>query len=273
MLYPAEGDAQAMVDAMTALGDAVVAFAAEQGGIAVLTDRHVSHERATLPAIMVVGALNQRLIDAGLRLRVSLIVESGQIESSHHVAAALGFGASAVYPLSVQLRAEEKFAADPDAAFRRFAKAAEKSLMKTMGRVGLCTVESYIGGEFFEPNFLDTSDPVLRQWFPNMKSPVGGVGFDTVAVTSKQWHERASEVGGEKDLPLLGLFKERADGAGHSFGTTAVRKYVELTEEKIAFDSPSGTEQFEALRLLPLGRLDDASASMRGPTGRRASTG
>ncbi|MDJ0113680.1 glutamate synthase central domain-containing protein, partial [Rhodococcus erythropolis] len=120
------------------------AFAAEQGGIAVLTDRHVSHERATLPAIMVVGALNQRLIDAGLRLRVSLIVESGQIESSHHVAAALGFGASAVYPLSVQLRAEEKFAADPDAAFRRFAKAAEKSLMKTMGRVGLCTVESYI---------------------------------------------------------------------------------------------------------------------------------
>ena len=86
MLYPAEGDAQAMVDAMTALGDAVVAFAAEQGGIAVLTDRHVSHERATLPAIMVVGALNQRLIDAGLRLRVSLIVESGQIESSHHVA-------------------------------------------------------------------------------------------------------------------------------------------------------------------------------------------
>ena len=130
--------------------------------------------------------------------------------------------------------------------------------MKTMGRVGLCTVESYIGGEFFEPNFLDTSDPVLRQWFPNMKSPVGGVGFETVAVTSKQWHERASAVGGEKDLPLLGLFKERADGAGHSFGTTAVRKYVELTEEKIAFDSPSGTEQFEALRLLPLGRLDDA---------------
>ncbi len=106
-----------------------------------------------------------------------------------------------------------------------------------------------------------------------MKSPVGGIGFDTVAVTSKQWHERASAVGGEKDLPLLGLFKERADGAGHSFGTTAVRKYVELTEEKIAFDSPSGTEQFEALRLLPLGRLDDASASTPGHTGRRASTG
>ena len=52
---------------------------------------------------------------------------------------------------------------DPDKAFANWAKAAEKSLMKTMGRVGLCTVESYIGGEFFEPNYLDTNDPVLAR--------------------------------------------------------------------------------------------------------------
>ncbi len=106
-----------------------------------------------------------------------------------------------------------------------------------------------------------------------MKSPVGGVGFDTVAVTSKQWHERASAVGGEKDLPLLGLFKERADGAGHSFGTTAVRKYVELTEEKIAFDSPSGTEQFELYVYCRSDGSTTPSASTPGHTGRRASTG
>src|SRR3546814_8258751 len=55
------------------------------------------------------------------------------------------------------------------AAYQRFAKAAEKSLMKTMGRVGLCTVESYIGGEFFEPSYLDTGDPVLHRYFPNVK--------------------------------------------------------------------------------------------------------
>ena len=49
--------------------------------------------------------------------------------------------------------------------------------MKTMGKVGFCTVESYSGGEFFEPNFLDTSDPILNKYFPNMDSPVGGVDF------------------------------------------------------------------------------------------------
>lgn len=196
-----------------------------------LTDRHVSTDRAGLPMVLTVAAVNQRLIDEGLRLRVSVIVESGQLFSSHHIAATLGFGAAAVYPLTVQMRAEEKFGDDADAAFLKFRKAAEKSLMKTMGRVGLCTVESYIGGEFFEPSYLDTSDEVLARWFPNVKSPVGGVGFTTLAQAVADWHRRALTVETEKDVPLLGLFKERAEGAGHSFGTTAVRGFVDMTEE------------------------------------------
>ncbi|HAU77041.1 MAG TPA: glutamate synthase large subunit, partial [Agrobacterium sp.] len=234
----------------------VAAFAAGEGGIAVITDRHVSARRAALPMIMVVSAINQRLIEEGLRLRVSLIVESGQFSSSHHIAAGLGFGASAVYPLAVQFRAEEKFGSEADKAFKRFAKAAEKSLMKTMGKVGLCTAESYIGGEFFEPNFLDTEDDVLKRYFPNVKTPVGGVSFAVIAQAVADWHRKALSVKGESDIPLLGLFKERAEGAGHSYGTTAVRGFVDMTEEKIGFDK--GTENEEALRLLPLNRLEDA---------------
>lgn len=58
-----------------------------------------------------------------------------------------------------------------------------------MGRVGLCTVESYIGGEFFEPNYLDTRDPVLARCFPHMAAPVGGVGFLRIAtVAATEWH-------------------------------------------------------------------------------------
>ncbi|MEO1318912.1 MAG: glutamate synthase central domain-containing protein, partial [Pseudomonadota bacterium] len=60
-----------------------------------------------MPMTLAVSAINQRLIEEGLRLKVSLIVESGQICSSHHIACALGFGGSAVYPLAVRLRAEE----------------------------------------------------------------------------------------------------------------------------------------------------------------------
>ncbi|WP_330848958.1 glutamate synthase central domain-containing protein, partial [Mycobacteroides abscessus] len=153
-LTDAVSNAERIVRAIDDLCDAVEEFARETGGIAVISDRHVSSERAAMPLIIVISAINQRLIEEGLRLRVSLIAESGQLCSSHHVAAVLGFGASAVYPLAVQMRAEEKYGPDVDDAvnaFKHFAKAAEKSLMKTMGRVGLCTVESYIGGGVFEP--------------------------------------------------------------------------------------------------------------------------
>ena len=263
MLYtPDHGDSAANAAALEAavdgLCDEVEAFAREQGGIAIVTDRHVATDSAALPMIVAISAVNQRLIEEGLRLRVSVVAESGQISSSHHVAAALGFGAAAIYPLAVRLRAEEKFADEADVAFKRFAKAAEKSLMKTMGRVGLCTAESYIGGEFFEPNYLDTDDRVLRRYFANVKTPVGGVGFAVIAQAVADWHQRALTVTGEKDVPLLGLFKERAEGAGHSYGTAAVRGFVDLTEEPISFDTAGTQDHTESLRLLPLNRLEDA---------------
>ncbi len=252
-----EGQRASMVGAIDALAEAVTNFATrEGGGIAVITDRHVSRARAAMPATLVVSAINQRLIAAGMRLRVSIIVESGQISSSHHVACALGFGASAVYPLGVQFRAEEKFGAEADKAFKRFAKAAEKALMKTMGKVGLCTVESYSGGEFFEPNFLDTNDPVLRRYFPDVKSAVGGANFAVIAQAAADWHRRALSVTREEEVPMLGLFKERAEGAGHSYGTTAVRGFVEMTEEEVVF--PTAGEEADPLRLLTLNRLEDA---------------
>ncbi|SDO05407.1 glutamate synthase (NADPH/NADH) large chain [Streptomyces sp. cf386] len=269
MLYdPVTGDETANADALRAalqrLCDDVERFAGEQGGIAVLTDRAVSSTRAPLPVILAVAAVNQRLIETGLRLRVSLVVESGQLASSHHVATALGFGASAVYSLSARLRAEERYpsAAAPageitetDRALAKFRKAAEKSLAKTMGRVGLCTAESYIGGEFFEPNYLDTRDDVFARAFPHMEAPVGGVGFARIAQAATEWHERARTVESEQQIPLLGLFKERSDGAGHSFGVTAVRGFGDMVEERPEFGKP---EDSDALRLLTLGQLDDA---------------
>ncbi|MER5769146.1 glutamate synthase-related protein [Streptomyces sp. NPDC001985] len=269
MLYvPVPGDETANADALRSaldrLCDDVQRFAARGGGIALLTDRDISSARAPIPVIHAVAAVNQRLIGTGLRLRVSMVAESGQLASSHHVATALGFGASAVHSLSARLRAEEKHPSAPapagevtatDRALARFRAAVEKSLAKTMGRVGLCTVESYIGGEFFEPNYLDTRDDVFARIFPHMDAPVGGVGFARVARAATEWHERARTVQTEQQIPLLGLFKERSDGAGHSFGVTAVRGFGGMTGERPEFGRPGDSD---ALRLLTLGRLGDA---------------
>ncbi|MEM1063234.1 MAG: glutamate synthase central domain-containing protein, partial [Planctomycetota bacterium] len=254
---PAANEA-ALVGAIDALANRVVEFARERGGIAILTDRHIARDHAAIPMTLAVSAVNQRLIEEGLRLKVSLIAESGQISSSHHIACALGFGASAVYPLAVRLRAEQLFGDQAPQAYGRFQKAAEKALMKTMGKVGLCTVESYSGGEFFEPNFLDTNDPVFRKYLPNMHTPVGGVRFKTIAQSVADWHERALTVEKDDDVPILGLFKERSEGAGHSYGAIAVRGFVDLTEEAIAFAEPESPDETDPFRLLTLRQMDDA---------------
>ncbi|MDJ0022623.1 glutamate synthase-related protein [Pantoea eucrina] len=252
-------NASALEKAIDNLAQQVVDFARTQGGIAVITDRHVSTTHAAMPMLLVISAINQRLVQEGLRLDVSLVVESGQSISSHHIAATLGFGASAVYPLGVQMRAEEKFGEGEEGnkAFRRYAKAAEKALMKTMGKVGLCTVESYSCGEFFEPNFLDTEDPVLKKYFPNIKTPVGGAGFPAIAQMAVDWHQSALKIQGEAEVPLLGLFKERAEGAGHSYGTIAVRTFIDMTEQPIRF-ADKAREEDNFIRLMTLARLENA---------------
>ncbi len=259
-------NARSLEEAIERLADEVAGFAASSGGIAVLSDRAVSSAAAPIPLVLAIAAVNQRLIGAGLRLRVSLVAESGQLPSSHHIAVALGFGASAVYSISARLRAEEKYPSpagpaeditETDRALARFRKAAEKSLAKTMGRVGLCTVESYIGGEFFEPNYLDTQDPVLARWFPHLDAPVRGVGFVHIALAAARWHQRSIGIETEAQIPLLGLFKERSEGAGHSYGTTAVRGFTTMAEEKASF-AAEAHEGHGAVHLLTLNQLEDA---------------
>ena len=237
--HGAKVDSDALEGALAQLCDAVAERIREHGGLIVISDRGISKDRAALPLILTIAALNQRLINEGLRFRGSIIVESGQMASSHHVSTALGFGASAVMPLSVIARAQDKYASseEQDVAIRKFVKACEKALMKTMGKVGLCTAESYIGGEFFEPNFFDTNSGKLAEFFPNMHSPVGGVGLETVIKSAFDWHSHALGVSEEGDIPLLGLFKERNDGAGHSYGLAAVRGFEELTAEPIRLTS------------------------------------
>ncbi|NTS75768.1 glutamate synthase large subunit [Catenovulum sp. SM1970] len=228
---------QNLAEQLESIANQVEQLAQSGHDIIVLSDLDVSHQHAAVPALLAVAAANQRLIKSGLRFSTSLVVQTGQAASTHDIACLLGFGASAVCPLSVYYRAQELYQ-DKDAVLqglKRFQKAVEKALMKTMGKFGLCTVESYIGGEFFEANFIDTQDPILAALFPNIHSPVGGARFADIAKSAADWHQKVFDVQSEDQIPVLGLFKERNEGAGHSFGNTAVREYINMTEEEISY--------------------------------------
>ncbi|WDE97475.1 glutamate synthase-related protein [Lentisphaera profundi] len=209
--------------------------ASAKTGIIILSDKGISKSKAAIPLLLAIASSNQHLIEKGLRFNSSLIVETGQIASSHDVATALGFGASAVCPLTIHDRAQTLMPNDVETALNNYRQAIAKSLMKIMGKFGLCTAESYIGGEIFESNYLNTDDPQLKKHFPNITSPVGGVGYSEIAASASEWHFKAFGIKDESDIPHLGLFKERQGGAGHSFGLVAVREYINMTEEEVLY--------------------------------------
>ncbi len=231
-----EGNEHALTRAINMVCDQVEKAALSNIGIIILSDAKISKTQAAIPALLTISAANQRLVQQGLRFNSSLISETGQAASPHDVATILGFGASAICSLSVHNRALTLYSgADQQKALDKFSKGTEKSLMKTMGKFGLCTAESYIGGEFFESNYLDTDEPKLSPYFPNIHSSVGGVQYADIAASATEWHRKSLTVETEKDIPFLGLFKERQDGAGHSYGNTAVREYINMTDEPILY--------------------------------------
>ncbi|NJA05079.1 glutamate synthase large subunit [Methylococcaceae bacterium WWC4] len=227
----------ALEQALLAVCEQVEQAARNHTGIIILSDANIGKTKAAIPALLMIAAANQHLVKQGLRFNSSIVMETGQAASPHDVATILGFGASAICPLSVHNRVMTEYGdeAGRKKALYNFQKGVEKSLMKTMGKFGLCTVESYIGGEFFESNYLDTDEPKLNAYFPNINSSVGGVRYADIAASNTEWHHKALSVQGENDIPFLGLFKERQDGAGHTFGNTAVREYIAMTDEPILY--------------------------------------
>ena len=239
----AEKNANVLEQALLTICQQVEAAAKDNIGIIILSDSNISKNKAAIPALLMIAAANQHLVSQGLRFNSSLIMETGQAASPHDIATILGFGASAISSLSIHNRVVSQYAntQDQQKALDRFQNGIAKSLMKTMGKFGLCTAESYIGGEFFESNYLDTDEPKLKTYFPNIDSSVGGVRYADLAASAAEWHHKALSINEEKDIPFLGLFKERQEGAGHTFGNTAVREYINMTDEDITY-IPQNTE-------------------------------
>ncbi|NOR69027.1 MAG: glutamate synthase large subunit, partial [Methylomarinum sp.] len=245
----AEKSANALEAAFLAVCQQVEKAAKENIGIIILSDMNISTDKAAIPALLMISAANQHLTKQGLRFNSSLILETGQAASPHDVATILGFGASAICPLSVHNRVITQHSNEQaqQNALDNFQKGVAKSLMKTMGKFGLCTAESYIGGEFFESNYLDTDEPKLKAYFPNIHSSVGGVRYADIAASATEWHHKTLSIKEENDIPFLGLFKERQEGAGHTFGNTAVREYINMTDEDILYIPQNNNNKSEAV--------------------------
>jgi len=198
--------------------------------VIILTDRTVDSDHAAIPALLAVSAVHHHLIRRGLRSRCGLIIETGEAREVHHFATLLGFGASAVNPYVAfetiedmrrrQLLPPEMSA---DEARQRYLKAVGKGLLKTMSKMGISTVSSYIGAQIFEA--VGLADQVMEEFFPGTASRIGGIDLTTIEREVLMRHEAAYvDVEDETDLELGGQYQWRQRGERHLHNPDTISK-------------------------------------------------
>lgn len=177
----------------------------------VLSDRNATADWAPIPALLATGAIHQHLIRVGLRHAASLVLETGAVLEVHHMAVLFGFGANAVNPylaLASCQPATEK-------AQLLLMKAYNKGLLKIMSKMGVSTLQSYIGAQLFEA--LGIGPEVMQRCFSGTVSRLGGLGFDDIAAEGIQWHEAAFALPEDADalLPHGGVYQWQRGGETH----------------------------------------------------------
>ena len=198
----------------------------------VVSDRDADARRAPIPMLLAIGAVHQRLLEAGLRTRVALVAEAGDAWDIHHFAALFGYGAEAVHPwLALQSVASGQ---DADATFRT---AAEKGLLKILSKMGICTLRSYAGAQLFEA--LGLGAQVVDRCLTGTGSAIGGVGFTELAEDVLGRHAAAYATAAP-DLPDNGRVRYRKDGEDHGWAPPLVR----ALQDAVQTASPAGYDAF-----------------------------
>jgi len=203
---------------------------AVRGGaeILILSDRGLDAEQALIPPLLAVGAIHHHLIQEGLRLRASLVVETAQCWSTHHFACLIGYGASAVCPYLAyeavrqwwhKPKTQTQMAAGklPQLSLAevqlKYRAAIEAGLLKILSKMGISLLSSYHGAQIFEA--IGLSQEVIDLAFRGTVSRVGGMTLADLAREGMVNHQRAFPELTSKKLENFGFIQARPKGEYH----------------------------------------------------------
>ena len=203
----------------------------DEVNILILSDRGVNKESAPIPSLLAVAGLHHYLIRQGLRMKVSLALETGDAREVHHFALLIGYGCSVINPyvafetIDGMIRDELLPNIEHKLACKNFAKAAVKGVVKVMSKMGISAVQSYHGAQVFEA--VGLRQDVIDEYFTGTASRVGGVGLDVIAreVLMRQtaaFAERKPQL--QTELPSGGQYQWRADGEFHLFNPESIHR-------------------------------------------------
>ena len=228
-------------------------LASDPRQLILLSDRGVDREHAAIPALLALATAQKALLDAHA-WNIPLIVESGQVLDTHHVALLVAAGASGVFPY---LALEQAVALRPDGV-ARYRFALEKGLRKVMARMGVSTMASYRNSQLFEVIGLDPA--LCAEIFADATCVLGGKTLDHLLEDCLTRHAMAYA---PDSAPLqdTGLYRFRQNGERHATSPEIVRRlhrYIKSpTEENFrSYSALAGEREPVAIRDLLAVRND-----------------
>ncbi|HEY4007986.1 MAG TPA: glutamate synthase large subunit [Pseudonocardia sp.] len=224
-LYEVDGGEKALANALDRVRSEASEAIADGARVLVLSDRDSNHRMAPIPSLLLTAAVHHHLVRQRERVRVALVVESGDCREVHHAALLLGFGAAAVNPYLAFETIEDMIGSgditgiDPASAIRNYVKALVKGVLKVMSKMGISTVGAYTAAQIFEAIGLSTA--LVDEYFTGTASQLGGVGLDVLADEVAARHRRAYPENPtervHRRLEVGGEYAYRREGELHLF--------------------------------------------------------
>ncbi|MFH1994582.1 MAG: glutamate synthase central domain-containing protein, partial [Nitrospinota bacterium] len=187
-----------------------------EGGyqLLVLSDRGANAVKCHLPPLLAVGAVHHHLIRNKVRGKIGLVIETGEAFEVHHHALLLGYGAGAINPYivfdTIAALLEKnliKGKVDLDTSKNHYIKACGKGLYKIFSKMGISTLQSYMGAQIFEA--VGLCPDLIEKYFTLTPSKIKGIGLKEVAEETMVRHRMAFD---SSPIPSGGEYAWRKEG-------------------------------------------------------------
>ncbi|HEX6341674.1 glutamate synthase large subunit [Umezawaea sp.] len=254
-LYEVDGGGEALAAAIERMRREASEAIANGARTLVLSDRDSDHRMAPIPSLLLVSAVHHHLVRTKERLRVALVVETGDAREVHHIAALLSYGAAAINPYLAFETIEDLVntgaitGIEPRKAVRQYVSALVKGVLKIMSKMGISTVGAYTAAQVFEA--VGLSHDVLNEYFTGTVSKLGGVGLDVLAEEVAIRHRRAFPDNptdrSHRRLEVGGEYSYRREGELHLFTPETVFLLQHATKTRKAEVYRQYTEEVERL--------------------------
>ncbi|MDF7675567.1 glutamate synthase large subunit [Neisseriaceae bacterium ESL0693] len=218
-------DSISLQQAIERLCDEAEAAVKNGAVLLVVSDKNISRDHVQIPAVLSVGAIQQRLVATNLRCDANIIMETGSARNPHHFAVLIGLGATAIYPyLAYESLADmvNKGAIKKPlrAVTENFRNGINKGLYKIMSKMGISTISSYRCAHLFEVVGLHSE--VVNLCFKDITSRIEGATFEQLGQELQRFHRQAWQK--SRGLDIGGFLKYKPQGEYHAYNPDVVNQ-------------------------------------------------